>query len=460
MIRISACAVGRPTLIDEDDCDVRLPCNEAIWNYDHPYSKSLIDEYYNEVHVKKDTRMTLTNNGLCACFISVIALLGRVSQFVNRSKPSNSLPPWDSQSQFAILTDEIDMWYNSLSPHYTYTKERLRKLMTNGTGAIFASLHLLYYGTIVILYKSVLSQGNGKVESREFIRASAERCSAEAKVVVSICTDILQHGFHYLCLFTLYPIFVTSTVLVNDLYSSDSTVVEEAKKNLETCEEYLSAIDPHWGMGGKLLRMIREMRKNREEQEKSKAFNSSERGNFEQSGGEMFMGTDSGLLAYWNRTTNVVDDNNLDNITSIILPEQLLAPRWLDSFNDSPFGNCTLSSLLRSPDPFSPRTLSRLLKKDKDTNGENSTEDDYFSQDMTNYNSFPPPVFNGYPMMDLSAINQHAYDWTAGRMSPLNRPFKHWSTINGNNITSNSMTEESSTSDTRSSSSTSTTTNN
>src|ERR1044072_8680152 len=35
--RFSACALGRPTLIDEDDCDVRLPCSELTWNQEDPF---------------------------------------------------------------------------------------------------------------------------------------------------------------------------------------------------------------------------------------------------------------------------------------------------------------------------------------------------------------------------------------------------------------------------------------
>lgn len=443
--RSSACAVGRPTLIDEDDCDVRFPCNEAIWNYDHPYSKVLIEEYYNKAHVKQESRMTLTNNGLFACLVCVKALLGRVSQFVNRSRPSNSLHLWEPHSQFAILSNEINLWYNSLSPHYTYTKERLQKLMTNGTGAMFATIHLIYYSVIIILNRpntAPLPNYEGIEEShREFIRKSAERCSVAAKAVSSISADILAHGVPYLCVFTLYPLYVTSTVLVNDICSSNSSIAEEAKKNLEIIKEYLLAADPYWAMAGKLLRMIAEMRKDLEEK-LNIVNNSTEQRNSEQLRNEMYMGTDAGFLSFWNRTS-AVDTND---ISSIMLPERLLSSHWFDdlSIND------TWSNLLRSSDPFSPRAISRFIKKDKNSNGESSTDDNYFNQEMANYN-YPPPMFNGYPMMDPTTANQNAYELNMGKYSSINRPLKHWRTVNGNNITS--VTEKSTISDTQSQSS-------
>ncbi|POG66253.1 hypothetical protein GLOIN_2v1658407 [Rhizophagus irregularis DAOM 181602=DAOM 197198] len=389
--RYSACALGRPTLIDEDDCDVRLPCNEAIWNYDHPFSKSLIEGYFNEVHVKRDSRINLTNNGLCACFISVAALLGRVTQFVNRSKPANSLPPWDPQSQFSILANELDMWYNSLSPHYTYSKERLQKLMTNGTGVIFSSLHLLFNATVIVLNRpniAILQNNEVGEPHLEFMRASAERCSAAAKVVVAIASDILQNGCQCFSPYTVYPIFVSTTILINDTYSSKISVAEEAKMNLSTVEKYLTTMGPYWAMGNKFLCMINEMRKMR--------------------------------------------------------AEEFASPRWLGSINEPSVPNDTFSSFLRSTGPFTPRTLSRILKTKP---GENSTDNDYFTQDTAvAFNNFPPPVYEGYPMIDLPLLQN--FDWNMSeRDFILNRPLKHWSSINGS-------TNDDSTNDTRSMSTT------
>jgi len=435
--RYSSCAVGRPTLIDEDDCDVRLPCNEAIWNYDHPFSKSLIEEYFKEVHVKQDSRITLTNNGLCACFVSVTALLGRVSQFINRSKPSNSPPPWNPQSQFSILANETDMWYNSILPHYAYNKERLQKLVANGTGVIFATFHLLYYATVITLHKQIVAalQNNENLESNdEFMYASEERCRSASKIVVSISSDILQHGRQCLCPFTVYPIFLSTTILINDLYSSDNTIANEAKRDLERVEKYLTTMGPYWGMANKFLFMINEMRKAREEQneEPKDVFNNTERRNSEQ----MSEGTDAGLLAFWNRTDS--GTTNMDDISSIILPEEFVSPRWLGNSYDPSMSSDSWTNILRSSGPMTPRALSRYMKKEKNPNGENSTENDYFSQEALTYN-FPPPVFE-YSLLDMSALNSNNFDWAAGT---LNRPHKHWSTINGNN-----MNEESSTNDT------------
>jgi hypothetical protein len=439
LIRYISCAVGRPTLIDEDDCDVRLPCNEAIWNYDHPFSKSLIEEYFKELHVKRDSRITLTNNGLCACFVSVSALLGRISQFINRSKPSNSPPPWSPQSQFSILAKELDMWYSSILPHYAYSRERLQKLVANGTGVVFATIHLLYYAAVITLNRQIvlsLQNNEGLERNDEFMYASEERCRESAKIIVSISSDILQHGRQCLCPFTVYPIFLSSLVNIGDLNNSDNTIAKEAKGNVELVEKYLTTMGPYWAMANKFLCMINELRKNREEQseeQQKNAYNHTERRNSEQ----MSEGTDAGILELWNRT-NSGTTSTLDDISSIILPEEFASPRWYEPSISSD----SWTNLLRSPGPLTPKALSRYIKRDKNSNGENSTENDYFSQD-TLYDNYPPPAFE-YSLLDMSALNASNYDWATGQ---INRSLnKHWSTMNGNNITS--MNEEPSTNDT------------
>ncbi len=83
----------------------------------------------------------------------------------------------------------------------------------------------------------------------------------------------------------------------------------------------------------------------------------------------------------------------------------------------------------------------RLTRKDDDNSNQNnnSLEYDYFSQDLTAYNSIQannniqaPIVYDGFSTIEMP------FDWsaTAGRVFPLNRPNKHWTDINGNIINS------------------------
>jgi hypothetical protein len=432
--RFAACALGRPTLIDEEDCDLRLPCHEEIWNLEHPFESPLIGEYFKDDQIKHDARLTLTNNGMSACLLSVTALLGRVCQHVNRSKPYNALPPWDPNSQFIALGTELDMWYRSLTPHYTYKRERMHQLMADGVGTAFALVHLLYCSAIVALNRPNIDLlQNNQVDEHhiEFMRASAERCSDAAQLISTIAEDVNQYGCHYMCPFSLYPIFVTTQIHIHNTYHSDIRIAEKATKNLLINEELLKSMGPYWAMASRLLHIVVDLRKNQANNQRTRDVSLNKGNDSEQE--EISTGTDVGLKTYWTNRVNNNDsliETNLDNISSIILPEQLSSPRWL---NDTIMSD-SWTNFLRSPPllsgPFSP-SLLRLMKKDND----NSNQDnyDYFSQDVTAYNTPPAFVYDGYPMIDMPS------DWptTAGRVFPLNRPIKHWTNnINGNIINS------------------------
>jgi len=430
--RFAACALGRPTLIDEDDCDVKLPCHEAIWNLERPFESPLIGEFFKDEKINHGARLALTNTGMSACLVSVTALLGRVCQHVNRSKPYDALPPWDPNSQFASLKNELDTWYRSLTPHYTYKKEKMQQLMADGLGTAFALVHLLYCSAIVALNKPNIDllQNEGVEDQHvEFMRASAERCSDAAQLISSIAEDINQYKCHHLCPFSLYPIFTTTQIHINNTYHLDIIIAEKAEKNLFINEELLKSMGPYWAMASKLLQIVVDMRKTLANNQRVRdvSFN---KGNGSEQDGEI---STVGLKPYWNRVNNnnSLIETNLDNISSIILPEQLSSPRWL---NDTSIVNESWTSFLRSPGPllsgpFSP-SLLRIMKKENDSSDENNY--DYFSQDVTAYSSPPAFVYDGYPMIDMSS------DWstTAGRVFPLSRPIKHWTNINGNIINS------------------------
>ncbi|CAG8446131.1 11125_t:CDS:2 [Funneliformis mosseae] len=433
--RFSACALGRPTLIDEDDCDVKLPCSESVWNIEHPLENPSIDEFLKVGQIKHDVRLTLANFGISACLVSVTALLGRVCQHVNRSKPYNALPTWDPNSQFTVLEKELEDWYSSLTPHYTYTREKMLQLMADGLGPAFASIHLLYYSAIVVLNRpNIAPLQNEEVASchLEFMRASAERCSAAAKFVSSIAADISEHGCQFMCPFILYPIFATTTIHFNDIYSSDVRIAEEAKMNLSINENFLRLMGPYWAMSSKLYCIVKEIRKAQSAQSDHQKCKELTKNVFffKRKGSEQgipVMDPDVGPKKYWNR----VDETNLDNISSIILPEQLSIPSRM--YNDATFmGGDYLSNFLRSPDPLSPRALR--LRKDDDNSDQNDNylEFNYLPQDLNFNNVQAPPafVYDGYPMIEFPL------DWLPAedRVVPLNRPAKHWTDINGNII--------------------------
>ncbi|CAG8453280.1 15727_t:CDS:2 [Acaulospora colombiana] len=428
--RFSACALGRPTLIVEDDCDVRFPCVESIWNNDHPFASPAFGEYFKEDYIKHSTLFNLSTTGIFANFCSIITLLGRVSQHVNRSKPSCALPSWDSNSEFAILESELEEWYLKIAPEYEYSKEKLIIFNSTGSGVLFASTHLFYYAVVVVLNRPnfiALQNDDIPMIHKDFLLRSAERCSTAAKRVTSIATDAIQYGIHYMCPFTLYPVFATATIHVNDSFNEDESVANKAKERLKIHKKYMSDLGPIWAMANKLCWMIEEMCNLRNEQSDPKCshdaffFNSKKR---TQPRTElMSTSTDAGFMTLWNRTNNSILESNVNNNSTFDASfSDQLSPRWfLNGFNDNSIIGDSLTNFLRSQLPISPGSLIRYNKKD---NGEN--EDDYFSQDMTLYGNNNLSYMYDPAILDMP-VGQAIPEWLPGRFIQSNRQTnKQW----------------------------------
>ncbi|CAG8464013.1 119_t:CDS:2 [Diversispora eburnea] len=417
--RFSACALGRPTLIDEEDCDVRFPCADSIWSSEYPFTNPLINEYLKENYVRTDSRFTLVHNGLFAILCSVIILLGRVSQYVNRTKPTCELQPWDPQSEFAKLEREIEEWYQTILIDYKYSKDTFN---SNVTGATLASVHLLYYAVVVVLNRPNVALQNSDIELK-FAAKSAAKCSAAANQVTSIAADVIHYGVHYMCPFTVYPVFATATIHINDMYSEDANIANAARESLKIHKEFLLEMSPIWAMAGRMNWMVEEMCEVRNEQTDTdtncgSAFFFDRKKKFRNRTDLMSTGTDAGFVTFWNRANNnIIDTNFINNMPPMGFPDQLLSPRWL--FNDSPIiGDWT--NFLRAN---SPGTLKRLAKKEHDEN-----EYDYFSQDMALYGGTPYFYETAPPFPDMS-VGQNLPELSPRFLQTNRQAIKNWADI-------------------------------
>ncbi|CAG8582267.1 13409_t:CDS:2 [Acaulospora morrowiae] len=421
--RFSACALGRPAVIHEEDCDVRLPCVESIWTIDHPFTSPAINEYLKEDYIKRDTHFNLSTSGIYSIFCSVFILLGRASQYANRSKPTSALPTWDPQSEYAILENEIEDWYRKITPYYGYSKERLNTFNSIGYGGLFASLHLLYYAVVVVLNRPnyvKLQNEDYPIIHSNFIEKSAAKCSTAATHVSSMAADIIQHAIHLKCPFTLYPVFATATIHINDSYNEDINIANAAKESLKIHNKYMCDIGPIWAMANKMCQMVKEMCNLQSDTPKAAFFFDGEkRKRRTQPRTELLSpSTDAGLMAFWNRTNSNPPDTNNNLMVTMGFPDQLLSPRWfLNESNDNLMVGDPWVNFLRSQSSVTPGSLIRYTKKE---NGEN--EEDYFSQFMSTYNNNSSYVYEP-SNFDMQTIPE----WLPGRfMHPNRQTIKQW----------------------------------
>ncbi|CAG8484055.1 9397_t:CDS:2 [Ambispora leptoticha] len=401
--RFAACALGRPALIDEADIEIRLPIPDRDWDEEHPRVVDTEFGALKKVEIKKAGRMILENKGLFALLVSVAALLGRAAQNVNRSKPNESLPPWDPHSDYHILLNQMENWYNDLCPNMVWSIDKLREHREYNLGSGYVSIHLLYYATIVILNRPHASTPQNDVPV-DFMEIAADRCKKASRAVSEITHQLLLADCFYGCPFLIYPVFAASIIHIDEVcknYGEDS----DAKKYLCLNLQFLKAMQDWWAMATKVHFMLKEMYKDQSEKEYPSRYHS-----------------DLGLRDYWNRpdspsrqspkildrrelaittTANVTQpfsmpDSNF-GIQSILLPNDFMSsrifPNETTSIPESWF------SMLKTP---SPRLLFRpnTNKKDFTENGEYIGGNDYFSL----YNAEMPTGFS-YDALLNDALN-------------------------------------------------------
>ncbi|CAJ0916552.1 8732_t:CDS:2 [Entrophospora sp. SA101] len=377
--RFSACALGRPHMIQESDCDVRLPCKEEIWNLEHPFTSPKIDEFRKESKEKQGLLLKLAKCGLCACLVSVAALLGRACQYVNRSNSRNISQPWDPKSEYVQLEGDIKSWHSSISPHYDYSFEKLQKYMSNGTGVSFATMHIVYHATVVVLNRHSFSrsqQNDGVTPDVEFVKKSDAKCTEAARFASEIAKDIISIGCSNMFPFSVYGVFATASIHINDSFSNDKELAQNAKKCLKIDEQYLRDMESHWATAGKLATLMKEMIIAKESNNKSDItpfynYNNNE-----------FNGRYDNNNNIYNNFGGLENDN-------IGIINNNMVPMSDQTFING--GGESWTSLLRSPYILTPRTLQR-------------GGIDYFTQSPNVFGSqYPTITYENVPLVDASS---------------------------------------------------------
>jgi len=403
-------------MIDEGDVEIRQPCDDKEWRKEHPAISDMMDDRPTESPVKNGRRITLSTSGVFASLSSVSILLGRVAQYINRMRSADALPVWDSNSEFAQLENQLESWYTSLSPELKWSSDTLKYHVENGTIGAYAAIQTLYHVSIVVLNRpnvATLQTGAAPASQLAFFQTSAEKCSDSARRTTKIAEALIEAKCTNLCPFTLYPIFATATMHINDTFSNDKTVVEIAHQGLNITERYLEMVRPYWNIAGKLIHMLKQMRKCRTEDIMCPE------------------STDSGLMEYWNRAhvpskpsskpdtsfQDVIPDSNLAGLSSFVVPD-FLSPRYMASTEFSePWMN-----FMRSPGIISPRSLMRLNRRDPVDDNVYNNQDDYFSQDMTLYNV----VSNQFTYEGLTdpSVTTSLSDLSPTRLYRISSPFR------------------------------------
>ncbi|GJJ76819.1 hypothetical protein EMPS_09178 [Entomortierella parvispora] len=295
---LASSSSGRPRMIDERDCEVLLPSEDNAWHEARPVVTEMLDDEHDEqpqearspvdplhanvqkptaepvsaVPIDKETPQQNANPktpskshslSSFAYLIRILAILGKVSQYVNRPRNKKSVPPNEPGSEFSIIDAALSAWMNSIPSNLTYSVANADMLKDKAEGCIVVFMHVLYHTSVVLLHRPILAADKASfpLESH-FVETSVARCSEAASKVSEVLDFVSTQSCPprvFISSFFAYPVFTTATIHITNAFASDASVAARARRNLSTHVKILQTMKSYWAMADKFFYIIRDL---------------------------------------------------------------------------------------------------------------------------------------------------------------------------------------------------------
>ncbi|GJJ69666.1 hypothetical protein EMPS_02014 [Entomortierella parvispora] len=310
---LASSSSGRPRMMDERDCEVLLPSEDNDWYDERPVVTEMLDDDQSstdgtdnergesnpvaateqkpggnkDVPMEQEGGKTEAGSGTQASegpkstpspkskkqgghvlssfayLIRIVAVLGKVSQYVNRPRSKKALPPNEPGSEFSIIDNALTAWHNSIPEHLAYSLENGKMVKDKGEGCLIVFMHVIYHTSVVLLHRPILAADRATFPiDSAFVENSAARCADAASKV----SDVLEFVQAYNCpprifisAFFAYPVFTTATIHITNAFASDPTVASRARRSLSIHVKILQTMKSYWSMADKFFYIIRDL---------------------------------------------------------------------------------------------------------------------------------------------------------------------------------------------------------
>ncbi|ORY07212.1 hypothetical protein K493DRAFT_332834 [Basidiobolus meristosporus CBS 931.73] len=252
--RLVSSGTGRSMAIDEQDTRVLLPCDDRDFNNENPVETVLLDISDNASTMLPSSVSHQSSKkenciGYRAHWVKLVALLGRVSQFVNSPKFRKSRSSVETLARFTLLENSLTAWSESLPAQFKYPCKVVNEATPSGysRAAFIICIHMLYHAIIILLHRSNLDMSTAE----SVVQASWKRCIVSANEIVAAIPELYSYPSCYNYPHISFGIFTAGTVFMHSLYSHMATAVEETKNKLERTYHTLLMLQREWPMAGK-----------------------------------------------------------------------------------------------------------------------------------------------------------------------------------------------------------------
>lgn len=253
MDRFNSSGTERPAFASEETIEVQLPIKESYFLMEISGPTECLNGnlLQGTFHGDEQFSSPRENMGVAAYMIRIIALWGRVVQYLNLGgRERDVYPIWNTQSGFANLKKQADDFQTSLPVCLKNSQDNLKSHAAEKLANQFVFMHIVFYQVILFLhYFAVPTMPGSKPQSeipKDFAAEAVRTAIAAADRISLLLDDALDHLV--VAPFAGYCAFTSSTVQIWGIFSKNQGLEAASKRNLARNVGYLSKMKKYWGM--------------------------------------------------------------------------------------------------------------------------------------------------------------------------------------------------------------------
>ena len=257
--KLISCGRERPPAILDENCKVKLPCDEVAFRAGQCQDTATLDQLNSEVDVAAFNSLSTF-----AVMTVVASILGRCAQYTlgeqENHGPGGQISPWNPKSKFSAIHSMLLQLESDFGLGDSITA-RIRRDFTgiDGTidqhrGAPLVFAQALFHLCQCLLYHPfLLKQRLSNVTARaplSFVSQAFEGCRSAAIAISRLMDEVKSLGCQTLSTFYDpfygYCTMVAGTIHALFTHSTDKEVVETARVSFDLSMQNLEELSLYW----------------------------------------------------------------------------------------------------------------------------------------------------------------------------------------------------------------------
>ncbi len=156
MDRMLAAGKYRPTMMTVDKLRVQLPCSDDQFLFVRKVQTGFLNSDWLDGD-SSQLDSAVNDDGVLSRYIRLVDIFGRLSEWSYAGgRRTEKRPPWDEDTQFFKLRQQLKEFHDALPSNLTYTEANLSAHIEKRNATTYASLHTLYSLCLIMLHREYI----------------------------------------------------------------------------------------------------------------------------------------------------------------------------------------------------------------------------------------------------------------------------------------------------------------